>query len=53
MESKNAMIEKTKTKKTKLSSTCGVCRSKKLKFIKEQETSDLLTHSLGVKPTFK
>ena len=53
MESKNARIEKIKTRKTKLLSNCGVCRGKKLRFIAEQEINDLLTVLLGVKLTFE
>ena len=47
-ESKNPKVLKTKNGKIMLSSKCEVCRSKKSKFIKEQEASRLLS-SLGIK----
>ena len=54
MESKNPRVEKKKKiRKTRLSSNCAVCRNKKLRFIKEQGISDLLTGLLLVKPTFE
>ena len=42
-ESENANIVKAKNKKTMLLSKCGVCDSKKSKFIKKQEASELLS----------
>ena len=45
---KNPKVLKTKKGRIMLLSRCAVCHSKKLKFIKEQETSGLLG-SLGIK----
>ena len=42
-ESKNPKIVKAKNKKTMLLSKCRVCDSKKSKFIKKQEASELLS----------
>ena len=47
-ESKNPKIVRTKNKRIMLLSKCEVCDSKKSKFIKEQETSKLLS-TLGIK----
>ena len=47
-ESKNPKVTRTKNGRIMLLSECAVCDSKKLKFIKEQETSGLLS-SLGTK----
>ena len=47
-ESKNPNVVRTKNRKITLLSKCAVCDSKKSKFIKEQETSGLLS-SLGIK----
>ena len=43
-ESKNLRVSKTKNGKTMLLSKCEVCGSKKLRFIKEQDTSGLLSN---------
>ena len=45
--SKNTKVAKTKNRRMLLSK-CAVCDSKKLKFIKEQEASGLLS-TLGIK----
>ena len=45
---KNTKAVRTKNRRIMLLSKCAVCDSKKLKFIKEQETSELLI-SLGIK----
>ena len=47
-ESKNSKVVTTKNERIMLTSKCAVCDSKKTKFIKEQETSGLLS-SLGIK----
>ena len=47
-ESKNPKVVKTKNGRIMLLSKCAVCDSKKLKFIKEQEASGLLS-SLRIK----
>ena len=47
-ESKNPKVVRTKNGRIMLLSKCEVCDSKKLKFIKEQEASGLLS-SLGIK----
>ena len=47
-ESKNPKVVKTKNGRIMLLSKCVVCNSKKSKFIKEQEASELLG-SLGIK----
>ena len=47
-ESKNPKVVKTKNGRIRLLSKCQVCDSKKLKFIKEQEASRLLS-SVGIK----
>ena len=47
-ESKNPKVAKIKNVKSMLLSKCEVCHSKKSKFIKEQETSRLLS-SLEIK----
>ena len=47
-ESKNPKIGRTKYGRMMLLSKCAMCDSKKSKFIKEQETSGLLS-SLGIK----
>ena len=47
-ESKNPKVVKTKSGKTRLFLKCEMFDSKKLKFIKEQEASRLLS-SLGIK----
>ena len=50
-EYKNLIVAKNKNGKTILLSKCAVRDSKKPKFIKEQETSGLLS-SLGIKTSF-
>ena len=47
-ESKNPKVARIKNRRRMLSSKCAVCDSKKSKFIKEQESSGLLS-SLGIK----
>ena len=47
-ESKNPKVAKTKNRRMMLFSSCALCHSKKLKFLKEEEASGLLT-SLGIK----
>ena len=47
-ESKNPKDARTKKRRILLLSNCGVCDSKKLEFIKEQEASGLLS-SLAIK----
>ena len=47
-ESKNARVSKHKNGRIMLLSKCAVCDNKKSKFIKEQESSRLLS-SLGIK----
>ena len=47
-ESKNPKIATTENGRIMLLSNCVVCNSKKSKFIKEQEASELLS-SLGIK----
>ena len=49
--SKNLKVVRTKNGRIMLLSKCVVCDSKKLKFIKEQEASRLLS-SLGTKTHF-
>ena len=48
-ESKNPKLARTKKGRLMLLSKCAVCDSKKIKFIKEQEASILLS-SFGIKP---
>ena len=47
-EKKNPKVVKTTNERITLLSKCAVCDSKKLKFIKEEEPSGLLS-SLGIK----
>ena len=47
-ESKNLIVVKTKSRRMLLLSNCAVCNSKKSRFIKEQETSRILSR-LGSK----
>ena len=47
-ESKNPKVVTTKNRRTMLLSKCAVCDSKKMKFIKEQQASGLLS-SLEIK----
>ena len=47
-ESKNPKVARAKNGRIMLLSKCGVCDSKKSKFIKEQEASGL-SSSLGIK----
>ena len=47
-ESKNPKVVKTKNRRIMLLSKCAVCDSKKMKFIKEQQASGLLS-SLEIK----
>ena len=47
-ESKNPKVARTKNGRIMLLLKCAVCDSEKSKFIKEQETSGLLS-SLGIK----
>ena len=47
-ESKNPQVVKTKNGRIMLLSKCELCDNKKLKFIKEQKASGLLS-SLGIK----
>ena len=47
-ESKNPNVARVKNRRIMLLSKCSVCDSKKLKFVKEQESSRLLS-SLGIK----
>ena len=47
-ESKNPKVAKTKNRRIMLLSKCAVCDSKKSKFIKQQEASELLS-SLEIK----
>ena len=47
-ESKNPKVVRTKNGRIMLLAKCAVCNSKKYKFIKEQETSGLLS-SLGIR----
>ena len=47
-KSKNTKVGRTKNGRIMLLSKCAVCESKKLKFMKEQEASELLS-SLGIK----
>ena len=47
-ESKNPKVVRTKNGRTIISSKCAVCDSEKLKFIREQEASGLLSNS-GIK----
>ena len=49
-KSKNRKFARTKNGRIMLSSKCEVCNSKKLKFIKEQETSESLS-GLGERET--
>ena len=46
-ENKNPKVARTKNWRIMLLAKCAVCNSKKSKFIKEQETSGLLS-SLGI-----
>ena len=43
MESFNSKVLKTKNGTTMLSSKCAICRSKKSRFMKQQETKELLS----------
>ena len=47
-ESKNPKVVKMQNGRIMLSSNCAVCGSKKLRFIKNQEASELLS-SLGIR----
>ena len=47
-DSKNPNVARVKNGRILLLSKCSVCDSKKLKFVKEQESSRLLS-SLGIK----
>ena len=47
-ESKNPKVARTKNRRIMLLLKCAVCDTKKSKFIKQQETSGLLS-SLGIK----
>ena len=47
-KSKNPKVARTKNGRIMLLSKCALCDSKKLKFIKQQEASGLLS-SLGIK----
>ena len=47
-ESKNPKFARTKNSRIMLLSKCAVCNSAKLKFVKEQKASGLLS-SLGIK----
>ena len=47
-ESKNPKVVKMQNGRVMLSSNCAVCGSKKLRFIKNQEASELLS-SLGIR----
>ena len=49
-ESKNSKIARTKNERIRLLSKCAVCDSKKSTYIKQQQTSGLLS-SLGIKTT--
>ena len=51
-ESKNPEVVKTKNGRIILLSKCGVCDSKKSKFIKEQEASGLLSSLRDFKVKF-
>ena len=51
IESKNPKIARTKIRRIMLLSKCALCDSKKLKFIKEQETSGS-SSSLEIKTPF-
>ena len=44
-ESKNPKVAKTRNRRIMLLSKCAVCSSKKLKFIKQQEASGILSTS--------
>ena len=48
IESKNPKVARTKNKRIMLLSECAVCDSKKSKFVKQHEASELLS-SLGIK----
>ena len=48
-ESKNTKVIKTKNREIILLSKCTVCNSKKLEFIKKQETRGLLSKLTGIK----
>ena len=48
-ESKNPKVVRTKNGKVMLLSKCAVCNSKKLKFLKEQVATRLLSNLLGIK----
>ena len=52
-ESKNPKVASTKGRKIMLLSKCAVCDSKKSKFMKQQETSGLLSSSGMKKPLSK
>ena len=51
-ENKNPMVVKTKNGRIRLSSHCAICSSKKLRFIKEQKASGLLS-SLGIRILYR
>ena len=48
VESKNPKVARTKNERIMLLSECAVCDSKKSKFVKQHEASELLS-SLGIK----
>ena len=48
IESKNPKVARTKNERIMLLSECAVCDSKKSKFVKQHEASELLS-SLGIK----
>ena len=48
IENKNAKMMKTKNARLVLSSECAICGNKKLRFIREQEASGILSH-LGIR----
>ena len=50
-ESKNRKVLETKNERSMVLSNCAVCGRRKLKFIKEQEASGLLSN-LGIKTPF-
>ena len=52
-ESKKPKVEKIKNVKIMVSSNCAVSRSKKMRFIEEQEDSGFLTGLLMIKSPFE
>ena len=52
-ESKNSKVVKTKNGRIMHSSKSAVCGSKKLRFMKEQDDSGLLSGLLGLKLSFE